>query len=181
MIRPGSGSSAPGNGCCVIGSPAPSAPAALACRVPNAYGCASPLASRPVHMFHPFGSPVGPNAEYVTSVLRNAEISRTSSDSPDASGRAVSPPADDMVGPLAGAGGEGPGEVDRPARGIGARPPGPAWPARAWGAVSRTGHAPGFPRLALRADAASPITGHVSMYKRVHGCRREYDSRVSFG
>src|SRR5215472_11862828 len=124
MIRPGSGSSAPGNGCCVIGSPAPSAAAVVACCVPNAYGCASPLASRPVHMFHPFGSPVGPNAEYVTSVLRNAAISRTSSDNPDAVGRAVSPPADDMVGPLAGAGGEGRARwIGRPG-GSGLGPPG---------------------------------------------------------
>src|SRR5215469_2320204 len=96
-----------------------------------------------VHMFHPFGSLIGPNAKYVdTSSPQRRQLvgqARTTPTGPDVrfcrlamvwSGRSRGPRG-------------GPGVVDRPALGgSGARPPGPAWPARGRGAVPRAGRAP---------------------------------------
>src|SRR5215831_7397955 len=95
-------------------SPAPSAPAGLA-RAPSAYRCADPWTSPSVHMFHPFGSLVGPNAKYVdaSSPQRRQLVgqARTTPTRPDVrvcrlamvwSGRSRGPRG-------------GPGVVDRPA------------------------------------------------------------------
>jgi hypothetical protein len=109
----------------------------------DAYRSSDSLAPRPVHMFPPVWAPVQPKTRRAPNISpgTSPSISRTTSDNSRAAGRAVLLLPDGRVRPPAGVVGEGrTWWIGRPG-GFGARPPGPAWPARVRGAVTT-----GWPR-----------------------------------